>query len=241
MVQLTTRERVDAFWAQTLGVDSAALHYPGVHAQANPPDRSGWPGIYVLAFDKAVNVFAPASLLATIAPRLTDLDADAALEPAVWTSILGGVTTVAFGPSIHHYRDDITGLAEAGNGRRLNPRDAQALAMLRGAVSPEEWSAAGFTAQSVLLFGRFDGERMVAAANLTPGPDAATDVGIVVHPDERGHGYAAQIAATAAHQAITMHGVARFRAQVTHPELLSVATRLGFDEYGRNLVLYLPG
>ncbi len=240
MVQLTTRERVDAFWSQTLGVDNAALHIPGVHAQANPPDRRTWPGIYVLAFDKAANVFTPPELLDPIRDRMGDLDAESALDPAVWTALLDNVPTVAFGPSVHHYLDDRAGLAERAGGRRINPRDAQALAVLRGAVPTEEWSAAGFTAQSVLLFGLFEGERLVAAANLTPGPDSATDVGIVVHPQERGRGYSVRIAAAAANQAIAMHGVARFRAQSHSPAMLAVARRLGFEEYGRNLVVYLP-
>jgi GNAT superfamily N-acetyltransferase len=240
MVQLTTRERVDAFWSQTLGVDNAALHAPGVHVQANPPARAAWNGIYILAFDKAANIFAPPERLARMRDLVADLDAEQVLDPAVWTGLLGNVATVAFGPSVHHYCDDRTGLSELAAGRRINPRDAQALAALRGAVTNEEWSSAGFTAQSALLFGIFDGERLVAAANLTPGPDAATDVGIVVHPDERGRGHTMRVAAAAAQQAIAMHGVARYRAMAASPDMLAVAATLGFEEYGRNLVLYLP-
>jgi GNAT superfamily N-acetyltransferase len=240
MVQLTTRERVDAFWSQTLAVDSAALHSPGVHARPNPPERSGWRGIYVLAFDKAANIFCPSDLLPAIRARAVDYDAEAALEPAVWRAELGTVRSVLFGPSIHHYRDTRDGLADFAAGRRINPRDAQALGALRGAVSHEEWSAAGFVAQSALLFGLFEDDRLMAAANLTPGPDSATDVGVIVHPEARGRGYEARVAATAALQAIAIHGVARLRALADDPTMLAVASTLGFTEYGRNLVIFLP-
>ena len=51
MVEITTRERVDAFWSSTLGVHVSDLHTPGIHVYPNPPQRELWRGIYVLAFD----------------------------------------------------------------------------------------------------------------------------------------------------------------------------------------------
>ncbi len=134
---------------------------------------------------------------------------------------------------------DRGGLDDVAAGRRINPGDAEAFATLRGAVTPEEWLAAGFTAQPAMLFAIFDGDRIVAAANLTAGPEAATDVGIVVHPDERGKGFALQVAAQAARQAILMHGIARFRALATSASTMAIARKLGFEEYGRNLAVYL--
>ena len=239
MVQLTTRERVDAFWCRTLGVEAADLHTPGVRVRANPPDRADWRGVYALGFEKAVCVFTPADLLDAVTDGVADQDADTVLEAAHWQTLLGGRVRVAFGPVVHHYRDDRGGLDVVAAGRRINPRDAEAFAALRGAVPPEEWSAAGFTAPPAMLFAIFDGDRIVAAANLTAGPDAATDVGIVVHPDERGKGFAVQVAALAARQALLMHGIARFRALATSSSTMAIAQKLGFEEYGRNLAVYL--
>jgi hypothetical protein len=240
MVPLHVRERVDAYWCDTLAIDSSALHTPGVHAYPNPPQRQAWRGIYVLAMDKAATVFAPTDLLPAVHGWVGDLDADSALDPATWSSRLAGNVSLIWGPGVHTYRDHAEGLAEQAAGRRINPLDAEALGRLRGAIPPQEWSAAGFNAQAAMLFGLFDGERLVAAANLTSGPDAATDVGIVVHPDERGRGHALRIAATATKQAIAMYGIARFRALVSSRSMLAIAETLGFSEYGRNLVVYLP-
>jgi RimJ/RimL family protein N-acetyltransferase len=239
MVQPTTVERVDAFWCRTLGVEAADLHTPGVRVRANPPERAEWRGIYALGFDKAVSVFVPDDLFDAAADGVADQDSDAVLEAAHWRSLLGTRVRTAFGPVVHHYRDERTGLDDLAAGRRLNPRDAEAFAVLRGAVPPEEWLAAGFTAQPAMLFAVFDGDRIVAAANLTAGPDAATDVGIVVHPEERGKGYALKVAALAARQALLMHGVARFRALATSASTMAIARKLGFEEYGRNLAVYL--
>jgi GNAT superfamily N-acetyltransferase len=238
MVQLTTRERVDAFWSSTLDVEVSDLHTPGVRVRPNPPDRATWRGVYVLAFEKAACVFAPDDLLAVVAACAADSDAEAVLEPQCWDGVIDGIQ-LAFGPVVHFYRDHREGLDEMAQGRRINPQDSDALTALRGAVTAAEWMSAGFTAQPAMLFGIFEGDRMVAAANLTSGPDAATDIGVVIDPDARGHGYAVKIAATAALQALAMHGVARFRALASSEAALSIAAALGFSEYGRNLALYL--
>jgi GNAT superfamily N-acetyltransferase len=238
MVQLTTRERVDAFWSTTLAVDVADLHSPGVRIRANPPSRAEWRGIYVLAYEGAT-VFVPDDMLDSITAAMGGHSAEELLEPKTWHDELGATVHSAWGPVLHYYLDKRDHLGEFAAGRRLNPNDAQALTSLRAAVHQLEWLTTGFTAQTAMLFGIFEDDKLVAAANLTPGPDAATDVGFVIHPDARGKGYGMQIAATAAKQAIAMHGVARFRALQSSPSTMAIAGRLGFTEYGRNLATYL--
>ena len=49
----------------TLGVEAADLHVPGVQV-TSPPERSSWGGVYILAFDKAVWVFAPVALMESV-------------------------------------------------------------------------------------------------------------------------------------------------------------------------------
>jgi GNAT superfamily N-acetyltransferase len=168
-----------------------------------------------------------------------DRDAESLLAAETWRVLLGDAVRSAWGPVLHYYRDRRDGLDEIAAGRRINPRDAEALAALRSAVAPTDWLLAGFTAQPAVMFGVFEGEALVAAANLTAGPDAATDVGLVVHPDARGKGYGLQLAACAARQAIVMHGVARFRALTSSPATMALAERLGFEPYGRNVAAYL--
>ena len=242
MVELTTRERVDAFWSKTLDVDVSDLHTPGTRVYPHPPLRELWRGIYVLAFDKGVCVFAPKDLVNGVARATSDHEGDRLLEVPTWEALLGDHLRSAYGPILHHYLLDARHLApisQAAGARRLNPGDAAALSRLRASVSQAEWTETGFTAQPALLFGMFEGDELVACANLTPGPEAATDVGIVVNPAARGKGYALKIVAVAARQAILMHGVARFRALTSSPGTIAIAHRLGFQHYGTNLAAYL--
>jgi GNAT superfamily N-acetyltransferase len=238
MVEHTTRERVDAFWSTTLGMSVADLHAPGVRVGPNRLDREAWRGIYVFGFEGAtINV--PIDMLESITSAVAGHGAESLLEPKTWQEILGDQARSVWGPVMHYYRDRLDGLEEMAAGRRLNPRDAEAIGALRSALPFYEWGVTGFTAQTAMLFGIFEGDKLVAAANLTPGPDAATDVGFVIHPDARGRGYGLQIAALAARQAIRMHGVARYRALTSSPSTMAIANKLGFEAYGRNVVVYL--
>jgi GNAT superfamily N-acetyltransferase len=239
MLEITTRSRVDAFWSDTMGVSVADLAQPGIRVLLNPSQRELWRGIYVLALGDAVSVFVPADHQDKVTVATAGLPGVSLLEPGTWRSLLGPTVRSVFGPIVHTYLDDASGLSEHAQGRRINPGDAGALIALREAVPSAEWVEAGFSAQPAVLFGIFDGDRIVAAANLTAGPDAATDIGLVTHPEARGRGLAIQICATAARQAIALHGVARFRIAASSPPTLAIANRLGFVEYGRNLAAYL--
>jgi hypothetical protein len=249
MVEQTTRDRVDAFWSATLDTPVAELHAPGVRIRPNPAARDSWRGIYVLAFEGVI-VYVPADQVAALA-EVTARSPEELVEAKTWHDVLAGTAQAIFGPVRHYYLDRADGLAELAAGRRLNPDDSDALGTLRATLPAQEWALTGFTAQVAMLFGIFEDDVLVAAANLTAGPSvsgnssalassgSATDVGIVIHPDARGRGYGLRVAALAAKQAIAMHGVARYRALSSSPSTLAIAERLGFDEYGRNLVTYL--
>jgi GNAT superfamily N-acetyltransferase len=250
MVEQLTRDRVDAFWSSTLRASVADLHAPGVRVLPNPPVRQSWRGVYVLAFEGAT-VFVPADQVEKVAAAISGLSADEVVEPKVWQDVLGNAAQAIFGPVRHYYLDRADGLGEIAAGRRLNPTDSDALGKLRSSLPSQEWQITGFTGQPAMLFGIFEGDALVAAANLTVGPavtrggtaegtpEAATDIGLVVHPAARGRGLGVQIAAFAARQAIAMYGVARYRALTSAPSTMATAHRLGFQEYGRNLVAYL--
>jgi GNAT superfamily N-acetyltransferase len=241
VVVVSTQERVDAFWSRTFDLPDADLHRSGVTVVAHTGARAAWHGIYVLAFGDAAHVFAPTALSGRLTDLLDGRDATAVLEPKTWYELLGDAVERILGPSVHHYRDDVDGLT-AGTGRRLNPSDVGALAELRGAADPDEWEEAGFTDPTPLMFGLFDDAGdgpLLAAANLTSGPEPASDVGVYTHPDRRGNGHGSRIAATAARQSLRMNGIARYRARAGHRASLSVAQKLGFREYGRNLTIHL--
>jgi hypothetical protein len=227
-------ERVDAYWADAFGVTPADLHEPGVRVRTHRPDRAGWQAVHALVIGDAANVFAPQALCPELATAVVGCAAQDVLDPAAWRRVLGDRVGSVLGPAVHLYLTDRSGLAEFADGRRLNPGDTGALARLRATVDAQEWEHAGFGDRAATLFGLFDGETLLAAANLTPGPGGASDVGVLTRPDVRGKGYGLRVAANAAAQAVRMCGIARYRVHASYTGSLSIAQRLGFVEYGRS-------
>lgn len=238
---VTTHQRVDAYWAQMFGLHPDELHTPGVRVLAHRPERAYWRGVYALVLGDAASIFAPNDLVATLSATFADRGAEHALQPDVWHEALGAAAGSVLGPAVHHYVDDGTRLTALAAGRRLNPGDTLSLNALRATVDAGEWEESGFAEHTATIFGLFDSDRLVAAANLSPGPAEASDIGVITRPDERGKGHGTHIAALAAQQAVGMYGVARYRALAFNTASLAIARKLGCWEYGRNVAIQLTG
>ncbi len=193
----------------------------------------------MLAFDHSACVIAPADLLETVSTAVAGTQVSELLQPDTWRTVAGLTVRSAQGPLVHYYRDDLDGLDEHSAVRLIGSDDTDAMAELRSAVPGEEWASAGFAANPPVSFGIFDDGRAMAAANLTAGPDTATDIGIVVRPEARGHGYGVQVTAAAARHAVAAHGIARFRVLESSTSTTAIAEALRFAPYGRNLTVYL--
>lgn len=216
------KEIVDGYWRDALGWTARS----GVTVV---PQLPGPQGIYVLAIGNRACVAAP-----------SDVDCHGAqlrqvMDPGWWDARLGERVERIVGPSVHHYLDDTRGLPITD----VRPIPAAALEPLRESCPPPEWYEGGFGDETAEYFGAVRGGRLVAAANLTWWKGGLTDVGVLTHPRFRGRGLGKAVAATAARQAISRSGVARYRALETNYASRAIARRLGFVEYGGNLAIRL--
>jgi RimJ/RimL family protein N-acetyltransferase len=201
---------VDRLLAEQHGISVDALHEPGVRVVAGPP---GYDRINVFRLDATVLVMRPDDVVPF---------------------------GEALGPSQHAYlhRDDLDRSLALGAARRVEWTDA--VAELRDAVGLDAFHEGGFgTTEIPEVSWALHGERgrILALGNMTDFAGTPTDVGLVTHPDHRGKGLAAALAADMLVAAFEHHEVARYRALKTNRASLAVALRLGFTPYGENVVI----
>ena len=158
----------------------------------------------------------------------------------VWSH--GGTTIVcadgALGPSRHHYLARATTFAPDPEVRAVTGADD--VAALRAAVGDDDWHEGGF-GEELQEHWWVLGDGM-AAGNMTDLAGSPTDVGLVTHPDHRGHGLAERVARHMLAWAFVEQRfeLARYRALTTNVASLRVAEKLGFTAFGANVAVRLP-
>ena len=207
------RDLVDDAWAAWFGISVEQLRTPGTHVVRDAPALPGYAGIYVLRLGAAL----------VVAGRVDD--------PAPMTRALG--------PSQHAYlhRDDFVPPPTIV-ARPVTAADD--VDRFRAAVPDEEWHEGGFGDGDLpaVTWVALDGDRIVAMGNMTDFAGRPADVGLVVHPRDRGTGVGTALAADMV-AACFADGVevARYRALTSNVASLRVAAKLGFTPYGENVAI----
>lgn len=249
---------INTYWSGAFGCAPHELWRGGTTIGTHHGPLAGYPGVYVLSARGTTRVSAPDHLVDQLGARLASAGGtlrEALLQPDSWREWFGRAVTRVMGPSVHHYLDDASALASVPGGgpaelRSIGDDDAGPLERFRAACDPEEWAEGGFAhvpapagevpaGPAQLLFGAFQDGSLVAAANLTEWRGQPSDVGVLTLPEHRRAGIATRLAALASRHALDTAGIARYRAAVTNRPSRAIAGKLGFQEFGRNLVVRL--
>ncbi|MFV0309822.1 MAG: GNAT family N-acetyltransferase [Desertimonas sp.] len=227
----STRERVRAVWSRAVGVSAEDLVGGGCWVVTRPEAA----GLVVGRLDDALVVVCPTGLRADVDAIVERDGTDALMQPEVWLAAWPERAVTLSGPTVHCYRDDVVGLGRPDHRVQVAPPGfRRALDRLERTVAPEEWREAGFDDPG-LVFTLHDDHRLVAAAHLSVWDGHLTDMGFITGPRVRGRGYGTVVAVAAAHEAISRHGVARWRTRASNLASLAVSRRLGFEPMGTNL------
>jgi GNAT superfamily N-acetyltransferase len=222
-------QRVDEYWAAVFGCPVERLWAPGCSVSAYD-----MPGAYVLVHGDSCRIATPAAWVPMLAHASRDLSAGDALDRRRWSELLPRITAI-HGPSVHAYLDSVAELPDPGDVIEVN---GDALTDLRSACPPAEWAEGGF-GDTGRFFALHKAGTLVAAGNLTEWRGVPSDIGLVTHPDHRGRGYGLLVGALAARVAIAESGIARYRVLADNLASRRIARRLGFVEYGSNLMIRL--
>jgi acetyltransferase (GNAT) family protein len=183
------------------------------------------PGVWATLSDRA-RLWSP-SLVA-------DCSALAAqLEPIAVEKIVGPAY-------IGYPTEDTLHIPASPRARQLTESDAEAVARLRAACSPEDWEHGGSPVDGVPAFGAYDdaGELSALAGYETWGGTIA-HISIVTAIGRRNRGFARAAVAMAARHALNAGLLPQYRTLVANAPSMRIAERLGFKEYGFSVAVRL--
>ncbi len=121
-----------------------------------------------------------------------------------------------------------------GQVRQLTELDRVAFEAFQAAASEEDLDAAYVELDHWLVFGAFEGARLVCAASMYSWDDALiADVGVLTLPTFRGKGHARNVVRAISRQAYAQGYEPQYRCQVDNHASLALATATGLTEFGK--------
>lgn len=146
----------------------------------------------------------------------------------------------------HFSEDDQVGLLQEAPPPGLRPlqaADAPAFAVFQAAASEQDLDDAFVELDHCLVWGAFEGERLVCAASMYPWADDGqtparlADVGVLTLPDQRGRGHARRVVRAIARHAFERGHEMQYRCQIDNTPSAALARSAGLHEFGRWEVL----
>lgn len=229
-----THERVSAAWERLLGLCEEQLF---AECTVTLHGRLGdYPGVFVVERDGAVHVTAPSWLLDQTTEAVDGRSADELLSAAWWEGALGCTYEVR-GPAVHHYLDHAVQLPPRHGGAVARMAALDDIAPLRETIADHVWEESGFDDDPDVVFVLETADGIVAASNLSLFDDMPADVGVLTHPDHRDRGHGTAVAAVATDLSVELNRLARWVARIDNGPSMTLAQRLGFEPWCRQLAV----
>ena len=227
----TTLSVLDDYYAHLLSADHAEL-WGAVTVRPHGERLGSYEGYYVAWRGDGVHVSMPPSGGQGTRDTLFKEPLAILQNPGFWRDFAANRGLQVIGPSTHAYLDEDPGPVDGVT--RLREDD---LASLRRAVDAADWAESGWNDRPPHLFGVYENDMLVAAANLNLFHHQPRDIGVVVAPSARGRRLSVKVGQHAASFAIRGYGFARWGARDTNAASRAVSSRLGFEPWCSQLAV----
>lgn len=234
-----TDVRVAAYWAGFFGCTPEQLTAAGTHVVPHA-GLEDYAGAYLFRRGEACIVSVPAPLLATVTAQLAGLPAAASFDVARLRHVFGDAIDRIVGPAWQGYTwaGNFRPVAHPG-ARRLTGDDESALRALAAACGEQDWAHSGIGRPDQVVFGAFLGDMLVAAGMGEPRGAILLHIGIVTHPDYRGHGYGRGVVSVIAAYGFEVGLVPWYQTLAANSPSIALARSLGFSRYAETLAVRL--
>lgn len=125
--------------------------------------------------------------------------------------------------------------------RRLGPDDRDAFKRFQDAASARDMDDAWVEFDHPVLFGGFDGDRIVCAASMLRWRESPVgDLGVLTLPDARGRGLGREVVGAIADHAVASGLEPQYRCQTDNLASVALARSAGFESLGEWEVIRTP-
>ena len=219
------------YYTELFGIEDAAL-WQRVTVRNHTGRLRLYEGYYVAWRGDGAHVSTPLSGTAQVTRDLSTATVETLQTPSFWREFAATRGLQVIGPSSHAYTD-----RDPGPSLDVTIPPARDLLALREVVAEADWVDSGWPDQPPHVFGLYEEDRLVAAANLNSFHHHPRDIGVVVASDMRGRGLSTRVAQQAASFAVRTHGFARWGARDTNAASVAASRRLGFEQWCGQLAI----
>jgi RimJ/RimL family protein N-acetyltransferase len=240
-----TADTIDRYWSSDLGSRPDDLRNP--RTVVVPQGTPGYQGVLVFRRGPACIVSVPSVLVEYVTRLVAGRAPAEVFDRDFLASLFEGAVDRIIGPAYLGHADATDFRpADSRGARRLDAGDEPALRRLAASCAPIEWEHSAIHFERPPVFGCFAGEEMAAAGTLRNLDERLLFVGIITHPDYRGHGYGKAVVSAMTEYGIRSGGIMMYRTLSSNYASVGIARSLGYQEYATTLAvrltaLSLPG
>lgn len=239
MLPPDTIDEIDNYWVSHLGCPPESLF--DAHVVVLPHSTfKGYQGLFLVRRGQSCIVTAPVELMDLVHTLVHNRSATEVFGTGLWRQSLPDVIDRIVGPATIMYGDASCLRTVVPEGTRLlGADDRELLHGLRLACGDDEWMRSGILPDHPFIFGHFVDGRLVAAASYEIWADRIAHLGVLTHPAHRGRGYGSAVISAASDHAIHEGLVVQFRTLRENTAALTIARRLGFEDYAETFAIGL--
>jgi GNAT superfamily N-acetyltransferase len=223
-----SREQLDQFWAQELGIDSSLASTPRICCTA----QHLYSGVQLFANSERLVIASPPDKVELIQNAIIDVSPEEAFSVEWVQRIFARDAEKIIGPAEVNYADETSFRSETSRcGRALLASDSDTYRDLVAALDPKEIVDSGVSIPTFPAFGAFSDDILCSVASYEIWKPSIAHIRVATHPNYRRRGFAKAAVQALATEAFDYGLILQWRAVAWNKNSLSLARDLGFNYY----------
>ncbi|MEO8183025.1 MAG: hypothetical protein ABI895_29685 [Deltaproteobacteria bacterium] len=231
--------RDDVFWAEYLGIDSHEWDVPGISYRVHV-GLSGYLGFWCFRRQERVVVSAPPRWLERLEVLLSGWNQDRLMTCAALAEAIGADFERTIGPAFQGCLEPKRFARRAEpRVRKLGPDHVNVMDRFRIECGTKAWDDSGLATAELWRYASFQGDQITALAGYRRWRGHAGGPCVLTHPDFRGQGRGAAVAAGVVAEALANKELLLYQTLESNQAAVSLALALGYERYGNHVAVRL--